>query len=426
MLCMALAGYAQTNVYVDWNKPNFEVTAYHWGINDEKVSAPDDGSGTADKGYNQYFNALSPALIRIHHAEMVKNLFDSEKKSWKVEKMKTTFGNAEVYKKADLLFNLCGWPAYMDKGGMLNPAYEAEYLQILADLVRVMRDEVGLKVKYWELTNEKEDEYEKHDRLNDLWDLYLNMAKVVKKVDPLAKVGGPALTHPAPKWVNSFLDRVHDQMDFLTWHNYGSPPAPEKYSDSVVVNRSVDVIANSAAFVKGELAKRNIEVETFLSEFNIQWTWTPVDERHGNNIGALFQALVVTKVAQQGVTGACVWHFKGDSYGLLSQDNTPRTPYYLYDWAKDYLIGQMTPFQTDHEALEVVGFQQKNGQRALLLMNKSANELPLAFQELSKKEIKTVETLVANQYAPKKLKGKHRFSIPGHSVMLVTLSSAAN
>jgi xylan 1,4-beta-xylosidase len=288
----------------------------------------------------------------------------------------------------------------------------------MADLARLLQSE-KIHVDYWELTNEMDTAYEKAGRLPDLWRLVNKCVLAVKKVDPKAKAGGPALTWPKPEWVEGLFRNCGQNLDFVTWHNYASG---DIYDSNEQVLGKADVIAGMAQSVV-DAAKKfapGKKFEMFLTEHNIKWVWEPIERRHGNNIGALFQASTIRRLAPTGIDGATVWHVKGNAYGLIGGDNTIRSTGHLFTWSK-YLHGQvLASTSADETALELLPIVQADGSRSLLLLAKADRAVEVDAARLLGGRKWTAQRIDSAGLREKvEFPAAGQWSLPGYSVTLL-------
>ncbi len=225
-------------------------------------------------------------------------------------------------------------------------------------------------VTHFEIFNEFDNTWEKDGRADELWPFFIRMVKAAREEASGAKVGGPALTWAKPEWVRGVLDAGGDQLDFISWHGYagGKPTTP----NNAVLAR-VDAFVDQAIFVKKELESRGLgRIETFLNEYNAQWTWQPYERRHANAIGAALQGAIITRLAQQDVTGLTVWHAKGNAYGLIDQDNNVRAPGQLFLLGRHLLTGQIADVSEfgGTGLLDVLAVTDAQGKRSVMLVNR--------------------------------------------------------
>ncbi|NJM93379.1 MAG: T9SS type A sorting domain-containing protein [Cytophagales bacterium] len=363
-------GHAQ-NVQINtaWNAvPIGEVRPTIWGVNDYEIMYGNtDRPG--DVGFNEFIKNIQPGIIRIHNAALVWEWTQASTKTWDRAKIVAAFEKAYGFKNTPIMLNISHWPSFIHDGDILPENKHQEWIDLLVQLVDIL-DEEGIQIDYWEVLNENDNKYEQAGKLPELWGLLKKIMLALKAADPDAKVGGPALTWPKQLWVEGFLNECGGIIDFMSWHNYAS--GDPSTSNQNVIN-AIDNLENHAQLVLNELAERNITgVQTFLTEFNVQWTWTPYEERHHTHVGAVFQAGVMHRMAQLGVTGSMVWHAKGQSYGLILADNTVSSTGYLYTWGRRYLTGNMYTSSADDNQVETWAVSS-GGNKSMLILNKSGN-----------------------------------------------------
>jgi hypothetical protein len=412
---------------VHWDKTTHDITAAHWAVNDYGILRPSD---RRNPGFNAYLADLSPRLIRIHWARFSEAWTDEAAGGWDVETIREAFEEvAPGYGDAELMINIPDWPRWFHDGGVLPEDKEQAFAEMCADLVRIMRDELGQPVRYWEVLNELEGRYERAERLDDLWRLLGRIITAMREVDPDAKFGAPALTWPKPSWVRSFMEALGDQVDFVTWHNYATD---DPYQPNDRMFRAVDTIAGQAARTLEIIreAQPDRGIETFLSEYNVSWTWRARDRRMTNNIGAIFHAMIVTRMAELGVTGAMVWHIKDGVYGLLDDQGDRRPPAYLFAWGHRSLVGTASAtdltFASDDTSLpdpglEVLAVRREDGGRSLFLINPADRpyELDLSGVFGSQVEVQ-VHVIDGLGVRDERRAVSEMWTIPGYSLTLLT------
>ena len=301
-------------VQIDWSKTVGQMPSSIWGFNDSQVF---NAKSAAAPYYQAFLASLKPALIRHLDGALIKDWLDPKTHTWRADKIKAGFAASTGFGNARIILNIPSWPGWMAKqaDGTLTPESEAEFVKLVGQLVVVMRDEVRQPIAYWEVFNEQEEHFEKLGKLDVLWKLHNRVSAEIRKQDPRAKVGGPALTWPKPVWVERFLKVCAANVDFVSWHNYAAGSIHD--SNEYVFNRA-DSIAGEARYIKGAVAKATAgrKVECFLDEYNIKWSWEPMDRRHGNNVGAVFQACVLRRMGLLGLDGVTVWDSRHTAYGL--------------------------------------------------------------------------------------------------------------
>ena len=275
---------------------------------------------------------------------------------------------------------LSDWPKWFSESKVIDPSKLDQAASIVTELVETAAA-TGVRVDGWELLNEADNAYKKADRLPELWNLFNAIADAAREADPTAQIGGPALTWANPDWVEPFLDACGDRIDFFSWHNYagGKPTMP---NDKLM--EQVKKIVGHLTYVKKELAERGLdEVETHLTEFNVQWTWKPYERRHANNVGAVFQASAIASLAAGGIDGIAMWHAKGNAYGLIDSDDAMRATGQLFalsPWLRGRIAGVTSAGALGdgmYEGLLAIPVVRDDGGRSVLLLNRSEPTIQL-------------------------------------------------
>jgi hypothetical protein len=320
------------------------------------------------------------------------------------------------------------WPEWMNEPHVLTPEGEDKVIELLADMARLTKNS-DIKIDYWEIFNERDNKYEDGGALDKYFALYNRAYDTIKTVLPDAKIGGLAFTHPKYEWISGFLDQCAGKYDFISWHNY-SNGSDNRPNDSVMVVGRPSAIVNGAQGVVNQLKVRGLEndVETFLTEYNIQWTWDPIEERHANHIGAMFQAAVVSRLAELGLSGIALWHNKGNAYGLINNNNEMRATGILYSWGTRYLAGDRAAIVTgpSRDKLEVIPVLNHTNDSSVLLLNKSSLETKIPFNSLSISGSKRILTLDHHSYYPYPIHVvDDTLTLPPMAATLVTTQPAA-
>lgn len=365
----------KVDVKVDWNKSIGNMPPMIWGVADYEIMTPE---LAADKGFNVYLKSIHPALIRIHCGYQPQHWIDPKTKTWNVEKIKAGFDAATGFQGAKIMMNINGWPEWMDpaKKGFLTPENEDAFVNLCVEFVRVMRDKVKHRIDYWEFPNEKQTEYEDQGKLGDFWRLINKIAVAIKKEDPTCKVGGAAFNWNRPEWVKGLIDHCGQNIDFISWHNYA---VGDMYVPTEEVFRRIDDLARHARDTQYLLNRYYPKkYETFITEYNINWTWNHHEPRQKSSVAAVFDASLLKHWALEGITGVTVWHVKNGTYGLIDIDwkgngrnNAIKPAGYLYQWAQPYLVGRIAEARISNEpAFDCLPIVTPRG-KSLLFMNKS-------------------------------------------------------
>jgi hypothetical protein len=159
--------------------------------------------------------------------------------------------------------------------------------------------ERGSEVKYWEIANEPDigesggcpykftpEGYARY---------YSHTALAIRKADPEAKIGGPALANPNSEILPALLTACqHDHLplDFVSWHIYDNNPAAIR----ATIDRKHEQLR----------AFPSLHPETILDEWNMSLRNSEVDPR--------FQPAFVAETAWQmfdgGLDYSCYYHIR--------------------------------------------------------------------------------------------------------------------
>ncbi len=365
---------ATTTLQVDWGATLAQATPYLFGSNDYEITRPE---ALEDAKYKQILKQLDLRLIRIHHAELSDRWSNAKTKTWDEAQLKMAF-DAYYPHNPTLVQNIPRWPQWMrqDKQGLLDISEYDRYAQFCADLVQILNIKQQRRIQFWEPFNERDDIYENAGKLDELWKIYNLAATAMKAVDPTIKIGGPVLIYDAVGRLESFLQKCGSNVDFISWHRYASGDAKEP-TDSIM-----DFTPNFGNQVRTfrEVTTRmipNRPIPLLLSEYNINYTWDSGENRQNTHIGAVWFASALKHLGEAGIEMAASWHLKDGIYGMIDPDNNLRPAATVFEWGRRYFVGSIVKTQSNHRFVEGFAVRQENGERSLLLINKSAKTVQL-------------------------------------------------
>ena len=401
---------------IDWNATAGTISPLHWGINDSELY---DAARASDAQYQKLLGALDAPMIRLHHASSSDEWTSAQTRAWDVAKIKRSFASSSGYGDAAIMVNIANWPSWLSKSEVLEADKVPEFAALCGQLVVILRDDVKHPVAYWEITNELDSKYEKAGKIDDLWKLYNAVAAAMRREDKNIKLGGPALTWAKPQWVEGFLKNCSD-VQFVSWHNYGSG---DEYESNADIYEKADSNIGGIARTTIDVVKKydnGRDLQTFLTETNIKYTWDPYERRHQNAVGSVFHALVVKEAAQSGVTGVNLWTQKGRSYGtLIDGDDATRPTYQLYAWGPKYLSGTVaTATSGDAKSLEMLPVIGQNGRKAVLLINKADHALQVGAAASLLPGVKSAQSIDSDGFHAATKAGD--LQLPGYSLTLLT------
>lgn len=361
--------FIAAKISVDWAKPVAESTPFTFGSNDYEIVSP---KKAADPIYQSRLAELNIGLIRIHHANLSDRWTDPATKTWDQAKIKAGY-DVSYRQRPTIIQNIPDWPKWMKRteDGLLDSSEYDHYATFCAELVDIINNRQQRRVTYWEPFNERDVVYHKAGQLDELWKIYNKAAIAMKAKDPQIKVGGPALTWDEPDRLAAFLQACGPNVDFISWHRYGSGNAKEsteklmsytpKYREQVTKFRAV-----ATQYIPDR------KVPLLLGEYNINYSWKSGENRQNTHIGAVWFASVLKHLADAGIDMATSWHLKDGVYGMIDPKNKLRPAATVFAWGRKYLTGRVMDTESDHPFVEAMAVTQEDGMRSLLLINKSA------------------------------------------------------
>jgi hypothetical protein len=289
------------------------------------------------------------------------------------------------------MINIPTWPDWMDadRDGFLDRNQFDNYARLCADLVKIVNKDAQFNVKYWEVTNEKDDHYftqfhdnggwgglkdsAKPDRLDELITIYNKAAVAMKKVDSSISVGGPGIARPdlQPFYV-PFIKRTVNNLDFFTYHFYATGSASTADQDVYNATRAIGDYTNTIVQAL-KTASPNRTIPAILGEYNISWTWETRDPRMTNHKGVVFDALSIVRALSNGAFATLAWNEKDGIYGKMDDQGNLRPGGDFLRLLNQYMVGDRVSVTTSHESA-VTPFAVSNsvlGYRSCLLINQS-------------------------------------------------------
>ncbi|RRJ94798.1 hypothetical protein Ga0100231_011080 [Opitutaceae bacterium TAV4] len=331
---------------------------------------------------------LNPGMIRYHSTALVadstknpRGWLNHETRAWDVEKIRRA--TAAWPASTPKLFTIPRPPVWM----MTDPATRLvagdqldAYASLCADLVRILNRDLKLGITHWETLNEPELTYvrplrkkDQPDQFRTVIDLHNRAAAAMKLADPTIQVGGPAVSSAAwTEIVNRFSRGARDHLDFFSCHNYGSGNIAD--TDDKIYN-AAQAFGPKLRRVR-EILTANIptrRVPIYFDEFNIKWTWKPVEPRMTTHKGAVFDALALISAVSEDIDGTFAWNDVDNVYGKYSRKYEPRPSAHLYHHLNARFIGDsLSVTSSDEKAVVPFAVRQPStGLRALMLVNRT-------------------------------------------------------
>lgn len=387
-------------VSVDWDEVQTTTSQLSYGMNGYSTVAP---IVATDPKYGENLSYMNAGFLRLHYANLMRDSGedargwgDDSNETWDRERISTVLDAVDGYEASygyapELFITIPNWPSWMKtytvmagsrQITLLDPSEYDNFAAFAAELVQIVNLEQGRNVKYFEITNERDQLYYvdfvragEPDRLDELIEIYNRTAVAMKAVDPTIQVGGPAFTRgDLVEQVRRFVQGTVNNLDFLSYHFYASGDLNN--SDAQIYDRTKDLARHSQDIVD-ILAEESPErlIPAFLNEYNISFTFRNNDPRMQNHKGAVFDALAMIATVDTGTSGSNAWNDRDGVYGKLDFGNNLRLGAQTFQLFNNYLIGErVATTSSNSDAVTVFAVENpEDGRRSLLVVNRSPN-----------------------------------------------------
>ncbi len=203
-----------------------------------------------------------------------------------------------------------------------------QWEKLVYELVKHYNTDKKYGIEYWEVANEPNvGEYGGCPYLftaKNYPEFYEHTIKAIKRADPKAKVGGPALAgFEPPKKSNLLYSYTGDilagllkycsknklPLDFVSWHIYSDDPGEFK---------------RSIIYVKKLIKKNKLNCETSINEWNVGFN-SILQNVNNPGIQPCFIVEVINHMIEQGLSNCCFYHIRNingpkEMYNFLSND----------------------------------------------------------------------------------------------------------
>jgi chitodextrinase len=343
-----------------------------FGLNLFQGFDPAQAGNPGNTAYKDAMAFMKPGIVRYHSWEMMglstnRNGWLTSSNTWDAAKINNALTGANSYGPI-LLMNIPGWPsAWADAGGKLLPARYTDFANLCASLVRIINVDQRRGIKYWEVTNERDDVYGLQS--DELGRIYNQAAVAMKAVDNTILTGGPAFARPdLTAQVDAFFSTAAPNIDFVTYHSYATG------TNSAPTQQVYDLAASNAKVttsMRTEFAKYSTRtVEYFHDEYNI--SWNPPDPHQSSYVSMLFDAIFTITAIKNGATGTMAWNECDGWYGKMDNSYNKRPSAYLFSNFNNALPGGSVCNSTgSNDASLVVMASQKGSLRQLVVVNRA-------------------------------------------------------
>ncbi|MCA1991239.1 MAG: hypothetical protein LDL41_04210 [Coleofasciculus sp. S288] len=386
---------ASVTANIDWaTLTGRTATRLHYGLNVYSYTDPNIAGTPGNSNHKANVAFMNAGILRLHNTKQMEDSStsrlgwviapDSASYRWDVAKITNALNGAYEYEPVKMI-NIANWPAYMDDGtGKLKPSMYDAYASFCAELLKIINVQLGKKITYWEVTNEKDNVY--GDDMASLGLIVSNAYDAMKAVDPSIQVGGPAFANAYDtSQLGAFITATGDKIDFLSYHTYSaSNPTTTQadiwnsaskvgYADTIALNAINQFAPNRASVIL-----------TFHDEFNMDRTDTSAVWLT-DTTSLIYDALAIRSIINAGATGAMAWNAGDRWWGKLNNDSnwTKRPASYLYHMLNEHVVGSVVASSSSDDSLVEIFATKSNdsAQRAVVLINRSqtAQTVQLSF-----------------------------------------------
>ncbi len=422
-------------------RPGTEVLTIAWSSSDAAVRAP----VTTELSFGlNLFHAFEPALLndpryranllmmrpgflRLHNGGQsgaVTNggIWDLEAKTLDAAQIATL---CQAWKglAPNFMMNISGWPAWMDADGdgRLDEAQISAYASACGEFVRLVNISGKVGIHWWETVNEKDDPYYLKvtpPRHAELARIHQACAVAMKAVDPTILVGGPSAARPDKvDDLLLFARAAGNSLDFMSFHAYGSGSASD--SDEHMFERTEQMADQTTALSRAIDQTLGRKVPAFFDEYNISWTWETRDERMTNHFSAMFDALIMAKCANRGMTSTAAWNECDGIYGKMDNQFKLRPSATVFARLNRDFIGQVATVNAPPTAPVCLAVRHADRTRAVMLINTDIRTVHVSLPGLDPGSALSVAVLadgVVNERVSTWAQAATGFDLPGRSV----------
>lgn len=371
-----------TNITIDANfgsATGKSIKKRAFGLNLFRGFDPNVAGTPGNSTYKSNLAAMQPAHVRYHSWEMIgsgNNSWVKANGDWDATRINNALQTANSW-NPEVLINIPWFPSsknWGDAAGKLKTANYADFANWCAELVRIVNIQQGRNVKYWEVTNERDDLY--YGSCTELGNIFNQAAAAMKAVDPTIKVGGPAFAKPFAEHVQNihdFMEATKNTVDFISYHNY---PTNQNLTNQQVFDNTWGWITNFMRETWASHSTRTIEFHH--NEYNI--SYNPPMTAMNNEAGMVFDALMLVSMLENGVDVADAWNEADGWYGKLDGSFNRRPASYLYEnFNKNYTEAPIYS-STTSDGTKIIELASKNGNKVqLLLINRAESDQVVKF-----------------------------------------------
>jgi hypothetical protein len=348
-------------VSVDFAAAGTAVNRKIYGLNAYQALNP---AVTTAAAYKSAIGYLSPAMIRIHSLEMMK---DSTSRplgwvktpttaayAWDVPKIRAALTG--FFPSIPKILCICRFPAFLsDSAGKLLPGKSAEFAAFCVQLVTIAMD-CNTNVSHINLLNEFDVIY--NNAFAELGAIWNTARDAIKAAFPSVGVGGHSFSNIYGSTnVNAYLAVCKNKIDFFCFNAYttGNPAATTQQQ---IWNSASNAMKDAISNAKSRLNAYGVpNIPVFATEMGMLYLSAP----NPLNTGAkrmVWEAIRLMKTLSSAAEFIGCWTCADDWHGVFSSPSSSyqaRPSAHLYHAFNSKMIGVSYPATVVGSRVTVVG-----------------------------------------------------------------------
>ncbi len=359
--------HSQTiTIDIDWSKTIQTVPNNAYGINSPANFIPSYSKDPIFMG-NLELITQKKGLVRLHGWGMLES--DSPEVwqnngIWNATKINQALSPL-VEQGYQIMINIPSGP--LGEDDYQNPQ---KFAQFCADLVKIVNIDLKLGVEYWEIPNEREQDFVSPGlSVNEMATLIKTASQAMKAIDPTIKVGGAATAWVNIDYLTQLTQAIYPNIDFITCHTYAGD-----------CTNTLQNVYDNAQFAVADLKtlRQNINAITgtnhlpiFLTEYNLSFQGC---DNIQSNEGAVYDALIMTESIKSGIDGTCYWAVAPYSDMSIVIDDQLDENAYLFETFNKYFYGNLVQSTTGDNSKVLVFSTANQGSNifSFCLINRTA------------------------------------------------------
>jgi hypothetical protein len=407
---------AETVIYIQDNTASSTKIAIDFGTIIKPVSSKLLGTNMFDisasnlnnTNYKNAVKYMNPSMVRIHNVDLMSNATTNGHGLMKPDPLNSTeliWDRTRINSFANSIKSLRtnGYnPEYVINLNKLDVGFDAfanttKYANLLADFVKIVNQEENLGIKYFEITNELDDDFLGSNGcpnklycskpFSELVRIFNASAIAMKAQDPTIKTGGLSYQNPFAN-VDAFMDGTIPQgtLDFFSYHRYDSSGNPIKTPNSLLYNPNGLIKTTADSFrLKLDQKSPTKRIELFANEYNICWEYqcgfggasNTSNDYMKNQTGAVFDALGYIAGMESGLDSLNTWNEKDNYYGKYASNYVKRHGGELLKILTNYKIKDLTSHTTTNDinnegTVKSATFTTSDNKKVLMLVNRDS------------------------------------------------------